>query len=120
MNGLSLAIQHSVDGFRLDVALDASSGVTGIIGPSGAGKSMLLQMVAGLARPASGHITFAGKTLSDAARGIFLAPEHRRIGYVFQDALLFPHMSVSENLDFGARRRGDAKRQNDHGAISRD
>lgn len=114
MSGLSLAIQHSVADFHLDVTLTAASGVTGIIGPSGAGKSMLLKMIAGLDRPSSGHIMFEGETLSDATRGVFLAPEHRRIGYVFQDALLFPHMSVSENLDYGAKRRGNAS------AISRD
>ncbi len=114
MSGLSLAIQHNVGDFRLEVTLTAESGVTGIIGPSGAGKSMLLKMIAGLERPASGHISFAGEVLSDAARGVFLAPEHRRIGYVFQDALLFPHMSVVENLDYGAKRRGNA------GVISRD
>lgn len=114
MNGLSLAIQHSVDGFRLDVALNASNGVTGIIGPSGAGKSMLLRMIAGLERPTTGHIIFAEETLSDATRGFFLAPEHRRIGYVFQDALLFPHMSVAENLNYGVKRRGNM------GHISRD
>lgn len=114
MSGLSLAVEHSVGDFRLDVTLTAESGVTGIIGPSGAGKSMLLKMIAGLERPNCGHITFAGDTLSDTTRRVFVAPEHRRIGYVFQDALLFPHMSVSENLDYGAKRRGDA------GIISRD
>lgn len=105
MSGLSLSLQHRVDAFSFDVALDAPAGVTGIIGPSGAGKSMLLQMIAGLAHPDQGKVTFDGETLSDTATRSFLAPEQRRIGYVFQDALLFPHMSVAQNLDYGASRR---------------
>lgn len=105
MSGLSLSLQHRVDAFSFDVALNAPAGVTGIIGPSGAGKSMLLQMIAGLAHPDQGKVTFDGETLSDTATRSFLAPEQRRIGYVFQDALLFPHMSVAQNLDYGASRR---------------
>tara|TARA_R110000868_G_scaffold96110_23_gene264439 strand:+ start:5133 stop:6227 length:1095 start_codon:yes stop_codon:yes gene_type:complete len=105
MSGLNLSLQRRVDAFAFDVALDAPSGVTGIIGPSGAGKSMLLHMIAGLARPDQGHVTFDGEALSDTATRSFLAPEQRRIGYVFQDALLFPHLSVAQNLDYGAARR---------------
>ena len=105
MSGLNISLQRRVDAFAFDVTLDAPSGVTGVIGPSGAGKSMLLQMIAGLARPDQGHVTFDGEAISNTATRHFLAPEHRRIGYVFQDALLFPHLSVAQNLDYGAARR---------------
>lgn len=117
MNGLNLSLQRRVDAFAFDVSLDAPGGVTGIIGPSGAGKSMLLQMIAGLTRPDHGHVTFNGETISNTATRHFLAPEHRRIGYVFQDALLFPHLSVAQNLDYGASRRKSGQSVSRDGVI---
>ncbi len=76
-------------------------GLTALFGPSGAGKSSLLNMVAGLLKPDRGHIAVAGATLFDAAND--LPPERRRAGYVFQDARLFPHRRVAQNLRFGER-----------------
>ncbi|MDO8287641.1 MAG: molybdenum ABC transporter ATP-binding protein [Parvibaculum sp.] len=105
MSGLSINVQRRIGNFALDVRLLAPRGVTGIIGPSGAGKSMLLQLIAGLQRPDHAHITFDDQVLNDSAKRISLPPERRRIGYVFQDALLFPHLSVAQNLDYGAKRR---------------
>ncbi len=76
---------------------------TAIVGPSGAGKSSLLEAIAGLRR-ASGRVVLDGVVLQDPARGIWLPPERRRIGYVPQDGLLFPHLSVEGNIRFGAHR----------------
>ncbi len=82
-------------------AFTAGSGVTALFGPSGAGKTSVLDMVAGLLRPAAGRIAAAGEVLFDAATRIDRAPEHRRAGYVFQDARLFPHLTVRANLTYG-------------------
>lgn len=82
--------------------------LTAIVGPSGAGKTSLLNMVAGLMKPDMGRIIVAGETLFDSARRIHLPPEKRRIGYVFQDGRLFPHMRVEENLSYGMKARRGA------------
>lgn len=96
--------------FTLDVALSLPmDGVTGIVGPSGAGKSTLFACLAGLARPDRGRIAMCETVFFDAARGIDLAPRARRLGVVFQDGLLFPHMSVRKNLLYGARRPDPAR-----------
>lgn len=100
---LSIAVQKQEGPFALDVELEASAGVTGIIGPSGAGKSMLLSTIAGLADPDEGTIRLDGQILFDTARNINLSPEHRELGMVFQDARLFPHMTVRSNLTFSRR-----------------
>jgi molybdate transport system ATP-binding protein len=92
-------------GFSLDVAFDTSAQVTGLIGPSGAGKTSVLYMIAGLLRPRSGWIEWGGQTWLDTRRGIHLPPERRHVGFVFQDHLLFPHLSVQRNLMYGRRRR---------------
>ncbi len=91
---------------ELELSLKAGNGTTAIVGPSGAGKTSLLRIIAGLYRQAEGRISFGDDVFHDSAAGIFLKPEKRRIGYVFQEPRLFPHMSVARNLDYGARRRG--------------
>jgi iron(III) transport system ATP-binding protein len=84
------------------VSLGLAPGKIGVlIGPSGCGKTSLLRAVAGLERCAEGRVTMAGETLSDAATGLHVAPEQRRIGMVFQDYALFPHLSVADNVAFG-------------------
>ncbi|MDE1174349.1 MAG: molybdenum ABC transporter ATP-binding protein [Parvibaculaceae bacterium] len=93
---------------ELELSLKAGNGTTAIVGPSGAGKTSLLRIIAGLHRQAEGRISFGDHVFHDSAAGIFLKPEKRRIGYVFQEPRLFPHMSVARNLDYGARRRGIA------------
>lgn len=98
---LSLTLKHDLGDATLDIALDAPAGVTALFGPSGAGKTTVLRAVAGLLVPDHGQITLAGRTL--LGPGINLPPHKRRIGYVFQEARLFPHRSVAQNLDFGAR-----------------
>lgn len=86
---------------RLNVDLTVGEGITALFGPSGAGKTTLLHCLAGLLRPEEGEITLHGRRLFDSARGVSLPPEHRRVGCVFQDARLFPHLSVRRNLEYG-------------------
>jgi molybdate transport system ATP-binding protein len=88
---------------RVATRFSSSAGLTALIGPSGAGKTSILNMVAGLLRPARGRIAVDGETLFDADRGIDIAPEQRRAGYVFQEARLFPHKRVEANLIYGYR-----------------
>lgn len=88
--------------------IDAGDGLTVLFGPSGAGKTSVLNMIAGLLRPDSGHIRIGGATLFDAVAGVDLSPERRGAGYVFQDPRLFPHQRVRANLLYGAG--GDATR----------
>jgi molybdate transport system ATP-binding protein len=92
-------------GFSLDVAFTTpETGVTAIFGPSGCGKSTILAAVAGLLRPQSGRVALEGRALLDTEAGIVLPPEQRRCAVVFQDARLFPHLSVETNLRYGLRR----------------
>ena len=87
----------------LRVAAALPGGVTAVMGPSGAGKTSLLETIAGLRPRATGSIRVAGETLLDSGRHVALAPEHRRVGYVPQDAGLFPHLSALGNVRYGAR-----------------
>lgn len=97
--------------FRVDAAFEGvSSGVTALYGPSGAGKTSIINMVAGLMRPDAGRIVVNGLCLFDSSRGIDLPPERRRIGYVFQDGRLLPHLSVRANLKYGMRLTPAAQR----------
>jgi molybdate transport system ATP-binding protein len=102
---LSFALQHRFPSIRMDIAFQAPSpGLTALFGPSGSGKSTIINAAAGLLHPDICRITVNGTTLADTAAGIWLPPEKRRIGLVFQDSRLFPHMSVATNLRFGLRR----------------
>lgn len=102
---LSVSIAHRLGAFALDLAFAAPSpGVVALFGPSGAGKSSVVRAVAGLLRPHAGRIAVDGTVFHDSAAGVFLPPERRRVGLVFQDARLFPHMSVEANLCYGLRR----------------
>lgn len=107
---LKVAIQKQLGAFQLDVAFDTAAPVVALFGRSGSGKTSLVNCLAGILLPDHGHIEVGGHVLFDSAGGINLPPEQRRIGYVFQDALLFPHLSVERNLLYGARRQrgGDA------------
>jgi molybdate transport system ATP-binding protein len=94
------------DGFALDVALTAGAGeVVALLGPNGAGKTTALRALAGLAPLDGGYVELDGVRLDDPAAGAFTPPEHRRIGVVFQDYLLFPHLSALDNVAFGPRCR---------------
>ncbi len=99
-NLFSVSVERAIKAFKLSVEFEAAQGITAIVGPSGAGKSMLLGTIAGLTKPDRGKITLAGNTLFDHLKKIDLAPEYRGLGVVFQDARLFPHMSVQSNLTY--------------------
>ncbi|MGB3245461.1 MAG: molybdenum ABC transporter ATP-binding protein [Sulfitobacter sp.] len=100
---LNVDITHRFGGFELSVMFEAGPGITAVFGRSGAGKTTVINAVAGLLYPQEGRVTLNGQTLSDSATRSFVRPSARRLGYVFQDARLFPHLSVAENLNFGAR-----------------
>jgi molybdate transport system ATP-binding protein len=92
-------------GFVLDAAFHCQATVTVLSGPSGSGKTTILSAIAGLRAPERGKIQLAEVVLFDSSKGINLPAEARRIGYVFQDHLLFPHLRVRDNLLYGRRRR---------------
>jgi molybdate transport system ATP-binding protein len=97
--------------FVLDVSVEVPQGITILFGPSGAGKSTLLDCIAGLARPDDGRIVAGSDVLFDSSRGIHLAPQERRIAYVFQSLALFPHLTVEENVAYGLNKLQAEKRQ---------
>jgi molybdate transport system ATP-binding protein len=98
---LSVAITHRLGAFTLDVAIEVEGGLTALFGRSGAGKTSLVNAIAGLIRPDQGRVEVDGAVLTDTAAGIFVPPHHRRIGYVFQEGRLFPHLNVRQNLVYG-------------------
>ena len=101
---LEVKVRRRQGNFILDVSFSIEkSGITALFGPSGAGKTSIVDLVAGLSRPDAGRIAMNGKCLFDSAKGINVPPEKRRVGYVFQDARLFPHLSVRTNLSYGMR-----------------
>jgi molybdate transport system ATP-binding protein len=89
--------------FELACAFRSETGALALFGRSGSGKSTVLGLIAGLLRPDAGHVRVDGETLVDVGRGVFVPPHRRRVGVVFQDALLFPHLSVRSNLFYGRR-----------------
>ena len=102
---IELRVAHRYGPFQLRVDFQGpSDGVTAIFGPSGCGKTTLLACVAGLMRPDEGRIVIDGQVLLDTAQRVAVPPERRRCGVVFQDARLFPHLSVETNLRYGQRR----------------
>ena len=98
---LSVSLHHRFAGFTLETAFDAPPGVTALFGRSGSGKSTIINAVAGLLQPDAGQITLDGSPLLDTAKGLSLPPHKRRMGYVFQDGRLFPHLTVDQNLSYG-------------------
>lgn len=105
---LTVSLSQSFPGFDLDVAFEAPSGLTVLFGGSGSGKSTIVNVVAGLLTPNRGRVTVDGQVLLDTESGICLPPHRRGLGYVFQEARLFPHLTARQNLAYGkwfARRR---------------
>ncbi|MEG3618010.1 molybdenum ABC transporter ATP-binding protein [Magnetovibrio sp. PR-2] len=98
---LSVHVQHRQGTFEIKAAFTAEPGITTLFGKSGAGKSSLISMIAGLTRPDYGTIRLGERTLFDSDTQVHMPPEDRQVGYVFQDARLFPHMSVLRNLRYG-------------------
>jgi len=109
---LHAVVRADVGGFSLDVELTASAGRTvAVLGPNGAGKTTLLRALAGLLPLSAGRVVLGETVLDDPAAGVFVPPEQRPIGVVFQDYLLFPHLSAIENVAFGLRSRGMGRNQ---------
>ena len=106
-----IAVEKRRGDAQVTCRIEGGEGITVLFGPSGVGKTSVLDMVAGLLRPDTGHVRVGGETLFDAAAGMNIAPERRHVGYVFQDARLFPHLRVRANLLYGAG--GDASGLND-------
>src|SRR3979490_567976 len=106
---LEARIHTGVGAFELDVQLAVAAGeLVAVLGPNGAGKTSLLRALAGLLPLSAGLVTLDGLVLEDPVEGIRVPSERRPIGLVFQDYLLFPHLSVLENVAFGLRARGMA------------
>lgn len=103
---LSFHIEHAFQDFRLHASMDAADGVTALFGRSGAGKTSVANILAGVVTPDRGKITIAGQDVLDTSKRVNRPVHKRGIGYVFQDARLFPHLSVKANLDYGRKARG--------------
>jgi molybdate transport system ATP-binding protein len=103
--GISIQIVKRLKGFHVDVSWEVKDELAVLFGHSGAGKSLTLQMIAGLMTPDEGFVISGGTTLFDSGRGINIPPQKRHIGYVFQDRVLFPHMTVEENIGFGLKEK---------------
>jgi len=99
-----ISLHHEFSGFVLDAQFRMDGGVTALFGPSGSGKTSTINAIAGLLNPQNGRIVIDGRAVLDTQAGISIPAHARRIGTVFQDARLFPHMSVENNLRFGWRR----------------
>ncbi|MGE0259511.1 MAG: molybdenum ABC transporter ATP-binding protein [Alphaproteobacteria bacterium] len=98
---IEVAARHRLGGFSLDATFAAEGGLTALFGRSGSGKTSLVNIIAGLIRPEHGRVVADRETLTDTERGIFVPPKRRRVGYVFQEGRLFPHMTVRQNLLYG-------------------
>jgi len=97
----SVDIAQRLGAFQLDVAFQSAAPITALFGRSGAGKTSVINAIAGISRPERGRIEIGGRLLMDSAAGLWVQPERRRIGYVFQEGLLFPHLDVRRNLFYG-------------------
>jgi molybdate transport system ATP-binding protein len=100
---LRVDVTKQLGEFSIEASFASEGRVTGLFGASGAGKTSLINMIAGLLRPDRGSIVIDGETLDDTAAKLHISAHRRRIGYVFQDARLFPHLDVRGNLDYGRR-----------------
>jgi molybdate transport system ATP-binding protein len=99
--GVEIRVRQRRGDFDLDVAIESDARVLALFGPSGAGKTTILDAVAGLTRPDVARITIDGVVLTDTAKATSLPVHRRRIGYVFQNARLFPHLNVRRNMLYG-------------------
>ena len=112
MSGLSARFSLALGDFRLDASFDAPGrGVTALFGNSGSGKTTMLRCLAGLERAPDGYLSVNGEIWQDEKNGFFLPTHHRPLGYVFQEASLFPHLNVRHNLEYGWKRIPAAERR---------
>jgi molybdate transport system ATP-binding protein len=100
---LRVDVSKQLGDFALQASFTSEGRVTGLFGASGAGKTSLINIIAGLLTPDRGIVAIDGDVLDDTSTGLHVPPHRRRIGYVFQDARLFPHLDVRGNLDYGRR-----------------
>jgi molybdate transport system ATP-binding protein len=98
---IEVAFAHRQGDFALDVSFASEARLVALFGPSGAGKTTVLNVIAGLIRPARARVIVGGRTLTDTQSGVLVPPHRRRIGYVFQEGRLFPHLTVRQNLLYG-------------------
>jgi molybdate transport system ATP-binding protein len=118
MSILEFSCRHRFSsGFELDLKFEIAHRFTALFGPSGSGKTSTLSIIAGFLRPQCGAVRVAGRTLLDTAAPRCLSPERRHVGMVFQDSLLFPHLSVEGNLRYGQRHRRGSRRPMDFGQV---
>ncbi len=111
MKKIKLRYKFNRGGFLLDARLSApGAGVTALFGRSGSGKTTILRLVAGLVKPSDGYLEVNGEVIQDSAKGIFLAPHKRRIGYAFQEPRLFTHLTIRQNLEYGYKRTSEGER----------
>ena len=113
---LELDVEKQLGLFSIAVRFETTSHATALFGPSGSGKTSIVNMIAGLIAPDRGRILCNGRLLFDSEANVNVRPHRRRIGYVFQDGRLFPHLDVTRNLDYGRRMCGLAR---DHGEWDR-
>nr|CAD6406548.1 molybdenum ABC transporter ATP-binding protein [Rhizobium sp. Q54] len=114
---LLVEVRQSLGAFHLDASIAADGGVTALFGRSGSGKTSLMRVIAGLARPQWGRVVFDETVLLDTERSIFVPPHKRHLGYVFQEARLFPHLSVRGNLGYGRWFSSPARDREDYDRV---
>jgi molybdate transport system ATP-binding protein len=115
---LAVDVEKQLGTFKINVRFDAVGGATALFGPSGSGKTSVANMIAGLLKPDRGVIALDDEVLFDADKNIDVPPHKRRIGYVFQDGRLFPHLSVRQNLDYGRRMNRQPRDRNEFDRIA--
>src|SRR5262245_19821209 len=98
---VAVDIRHRLGTFQLDSRFETAGGLVALLGRSGSGKTSIINTIAGLIKPDEGFVSIDGMVLVDTRAQIFMAPHHRRIGYVFQEGRLFPHLTVRQNLLYG-------------------
>jgi molybdate transport system ATP-binding protein len=114
---ISVDVDKRLGEFSISARFDAASGVTAVFGPSGSGKTTLINMIAGLIAPDRGRIAVDDAVLFDSGLQIDVPAHRRRIGYVFQEGRLFPHLTIAANLDYGRRRCGLAHDPGETGRV---
>ncbi|MGO4127688.1 molybdenum ABC transporter ATP-binding protein [Inquilinus sp. YAF38] len=114
---LEVEIRHRQGAFALDIGFRSEGRLTALFGRSGAGKTSVVNVIAGLVRPQHGRVIVDGRTLVDTERGVALPPHRRRIGYVFQEGRLFPHLTVRQNLLYGRWFTPKAERGTEFGRV---